>query len=206
MHRVLALCYGTAVMRGLGKFLFLWLGVAAGAGCVHSGFQATTTMALAPRPEGCYLDVILDGVPPFAYVVIGRVTTDSTAPGLWGLSENSQVAMERMQEEACRAGAHGILQPNAQSQGSWTKDGYSRSTTGAAVAFVYVDPSGRPLPPPRGPHVIIHPGAAAAPAPPPPRPAISAPAAPAAPPPAPAISAPGATSAAATAAAPSPGQ
>lgn len=181
-------------MRGLGKLWFALVGVVVGAGCVHSAFQATTAMTLSPRPETCYLDVILDGAPPFPYVVIGRVTTDSTAPGLWAVGENSEAAMQRLQEEACRAGAHGILQPNSQSQGSWTKDGYSKSTTGAAVAFVYVDSSGRPLPPPSGAHVIIHPGAYAAPAAPP------------APPPSPAISAPGVTSAAAPAAAPSPGQ
>lgn len=75
--------------------------------------------------------------------------------------------MERLQQEACRVGAHGLLQAGAQSQGVWTGDGYSKSTTGAAVAFVYVDVNGRPLPPPSGPQLVIHPGAYSAPAAPP---------------------------------------
>lgn len=76
--------------------------------------------------------------------------------------------MERLQEEACRVGAHGLLQVGAESQGTWTGNGYSKSTTGAAVAFVYVDTNGRPLPPPVGPQLMIHPGAYSAPAAPPP--------------------------------------
>ena len=149
------------------RALLLVFGVVLSSGCVHNAFTPTTTMKLAARPEGCYLDMIFQGEPPFPYVVIGRVTTDSTAPGLWALGENNEAAMERLQEEACRVGAHGLLQVGAQSQGTWTGDGYSKSTTGAAVAFVYVDVNGRPLPPPNGPHLMIRPGAAAAPVGPP---------------------------------------
>ena len=134
-------------------------------------------MNLSPRPEGCYLDMIFQGVPPFPYVVIGRVTNDSTAPGLFALGENNEVAMDRLKDEACQVGAHGLLKADAQSEGTWTGNGYSKSTTGAALAFVYVDPYGRPLPPPTGPRLMIHPGAYSVPAAPPP---------PAPPPPAPA--------------------
>jgi len=133
--------------------------VAVGAGCVHNAFTPSTTMRFAPRPDGCYVDLIFLGEPPGPYVVIGRVSTESTAQGLFAIGENNEAAMERLKEEACRAGAHGLLQADTQAEGSWTKNGYSKSTTGAAVAFVYVDPYGRPLPPPRGPRVVIHPGA-----------------------------------------------
>jgi hypothetical protein len=164
----------------------LVLGLVLGSGCVHNAFTPATTMKLSARPEGCYLDMIFHGVPPFSYVVIGRVTTDSTAPGLWALGENNEVAMERLQEEACRVGAHGLLQVGAQSEGVWNGNGYSKSTTGAAVAFVYVDPYGRPLPPPTGPKLLIHPGGyAASPPPPAPPPPLS-------PPPPPALPSPGA--------------
>jgi hypothetical protein len=39
-------------------------------------------------------------------------------------------------------GAHGLMQAGAASQGTWTDNGYSRSTAGSAVAFVYVDEAG----------------------------------------------------------------
>src|ERR1043165_1152788 len=119
--------------------LLLAAGVALGSACVNSAFTPATTMKLSERPEGCYLDMIFHGVPPFPYVVIGRVTTDSTAPGVWALGEDNEAAMERLKAEACSVGAHGLLQVEAQSEGSWTHNGYSKSTTGAAVAFVYVD-------------------------------------------------------------------
>jgi len=94
------------------------------------------------------------------------VTTDSSAPGLWALGETNDAAMARLQAEACEQGAHGLMQAGAASQGTWTSDGYSRSTTGSAVAFVYVDEAGRPLPPPRGPRTVIHPGSLGTPPPP----------------------------------------
>lgn len=173
--------------------LALVVGAALGTGCVSNAFTPSTTMKLAVRPEGCYLDVIFDGVPPYAYVVIGRVTTESTAPGLFAIGEDNDAALARMKDEACHAGAHGLLHVGSSSQGVWTGDGYSKSTTGAAVAFVYVDDAGHPLPPPRGPRLMIRPGgyglpppasAAAAPAPrgaaPAAATAVAAPAAPAA--------------------------
>ena len=148
--------------------LLLIIEIALGAACVNSAFTPSTTLRLQARPEGCYLDMIFQGAPPFPYVVIGRVTTDSSAPGLFALGENNEAAVQRLQDEACRVGAHGLLQLGAASQGSWTNGGYSRSTTGAAVAFVYVDAQGRPQGPPRGPSLVIHPGAYS----PPPRPRL----------------------------------
>jgi hypothetical protein len=135
--------------------------------CVHTGFQPTTGLALPPRAQGCYLDLIFHGQPPAPYIVIGRISTDSTAPGLFALGENDHVAVDRMKEEACIQGAHGLLDVGASSQGVWTGNGYSKSTSGGAVAFIYVDPSGRPLAPPNGPRVMIQ-GQVAVPAPPPP--------------------------------------
>lgn len=153
-------------MSGVAKLLSLVVGVALGAGCVHNGFTPATTMRVPARPEGCYLDMVFQGVPLYPYVVLGQVTTDSTAPGLFALGENNDAAMERLQAEACAVGAHGLMQAGAASQGTWTNDGYSRSTTGSAVAFVYVDDAGRPLPPPSAARTVIHPGALGMPAPP----------------------------------------
>ncbi|HXT95392.1 MAG TPA: hypothetical protein VN853_03780 [Polyangia bacterium] len=143
------------------------------AGCVHTGFTPTTGLALPARPPNCYLDLIFQGRPAYPYVVLGQVTTDSTAPGLFALGESNDVAIQRMKEEACAVGAHGMMNVGANSQGVWDGNGYSKSTSGGAVAFIYVDPSGQPLAPPNGPRVIIQPGAypspvAAAAAPPPP--------------------------------------
>lgn len=154
------------------------LGFAA-AGCVHTGFTPTTGLALPGRPPNCYLDMIFQGRPAYPYVVLGQVTTDSTAPGLFALGESNDVAIQRMKEQACAVGAHGLMNVGANSQGVWTGDGYSKSTSGGAVAFIYVDPSGQPLAPPNGPRVIIQPGAypnpVAAAGPPPPPPAAPPP-------------------------------
>jgi len=152
--------------RGARRPLLLGLAIAVTAGCVHNGFTPATAMQFRERPEGCYLDMIFQGVPPYPYVIIGRVSTDSTAPGLFALGENNEVAMQRLQEEACRVGAHGLMHAGAQSQGSWTGNGYSKSTTGEAVAFVYVDAYGRPMPPPTAARPMIHPGAYPLPPPP----------------------------------------
>ena len=134
-------------------------------GCVHTGFTPTTGLNLPPRAQTCYLDMIFQGAPPYPYVVIGQITTDSTAPGLFALGENNDVAVQRMKEQACLVGAHGLMQVGANSQGSWTNNGYSKSTSGGAVAFVYVDPAGRPLPPPNAPRIVIQQGAYPNPAP-----------------------------------------
>jgi hypothetical protein len=147
------------------KAVWLVVLVAAGSGCVHTGFTPTTGMNLPPRAQNCYLDMIFQGPPPYPYVVIGQVSTDSTAPGLFALGENNDVAVQRMKEQACLVGAHGLMQVGASSQGVWTGNGYSKSTSGGAVAFVYVDPSGRPLQAPNAPRVVIQQGAYAQPAP-----------------------------------------
>lgn len=135
----------------------------AASGCVHTAFTPTTRLALAARPPDCYLDLILQGRPPFPYVVLGQITTDSTAPGLFALGESNDVAIKRMTKQACAVGAHGLLNVGANSQGVWTGNGYSKSTTGGAVAFIYVDPAGRPLPPPNEPRTIIQQGTFASP-------------------------------------------
>ena len=55
---------------------------------------------------------------------------DSTAPGIFALGESNDVAVQRMKEQACMVGAHGLMKVDANSQGVWTGDGYSKSTTG----------------------------------------------------------------------------
>jgi hypothetical protein len=142
--------------------IFLALTVAS---CIHTGFTPTTGWRFAARPPNCHLDLVLHGSPPYPYVVIGQVTTDSTMPGLFALGESNSDAVRRLREEACHAGAHGLLQVGASSQGVWTGRGFSKSTSGGAVAFVYVDPEGRPLRSPPGPRPMIHAGAHAAPPP-----------------------------------------
>lgn len=81
--------------------------------------------------------------------------------------EQSRTRFERQNDWTadCLVGAHGLMQVGANSQGSWTSNGYSKSTSGGAVAFVYVDPTGRPLPPRYAPRILIQPGALPNPAP-----------------------------------------
>jgi hypothetical protein len=121
-------------------------------GCVHTGFMPTSDVRLPTRPEHCALDVILDGRPTQPYVVIGRVSVDSTAPGLFALGEKQSAVLRRLEAKACAVGAHVIFDVNAATSGKWDDDGFSRSTTGSALAAVYVDEDGHPLPPP-GPAV-----------------------------------------------------
>ena len=135
-----------------------------GGACIHTGFTPTTGLNLPPRQGNCYLDMIFQGLPPYPHVIIGQISTDSTAPGIFALGESNDVAVQRMKEQACMVGAHGLMQVGANSQGSWNNQGYSKSTSGGAVAFVYVDPQGRPLAPPHAPRIIIQPGADANPA------------------------------------------
>lgn len=121
-------------------------------GCVHTGFVPTSDLLPPPRPEHCALDVVLDGRPVQPYVVIGRVSVDSTAPSLFALGESQTAVLRRLEAKACAVGAHVIFDVNAATSGKWDDDGFSRSSTGSALAAVYVDENGYPLPPP-GPAV-----------------------------------------------------
>jgi hypothetical protein len=123
------------------------LGCAA-AGCVHTGFAGTTAVVVPARSPDCHLDVFFEGAPPAPYAVLGGVATVSTKPRLFAIGESSVVAVRRLMEQACAVGAHGLMNVAAQSELVRVRKGYRQSTTGSAVAFVYVDPSGRPLPPP----------------------------------------------------------
>lgn len=119
--------------------------------CVHSGFTRTTSLRPPARAEGCYIDVVLDGRPDYAYVVLGRLTTDAVVPGIFALGESENAAMDRLRRKACEVGAHAIFAVETSSEGQWTGEGMSRSTRGSAVAAVYVDEQGRLLAPPTGP-------------------------------------------------------
>jgi hypothetical protein len=138
-------------MKSIGRTALLacW----ASLGCVHTGFVPTSDWRPPARPEHCALDVILDGRPDRPYLVIGRVSADSTAPGLFALRENQEAALRRLKVKACEEGAHVIFEVNAAAGGQWNDDGFSRSTTAWALAAVYVDQGGYPLPPP-GPAVV----------------------------------------------------
>ncbi|MEO1231194.1 MAG: hypothetical protein AAFZ18_20050 [Myxococcota bacterium] len=123
--------------------------VALATGCAHSSFIPSSDLAVAARPKDCHIDIVFDGKPTRPYEVIGRVATDSTAPGLFALDENQDKAFERMREKACEVGGHVLFGIGTGSNGQWNDDGYSRSTQGAAIVAVYVDPSGSVLPAPR---------------------------------------------------------
>jgi hypothetical protein len=120
----------------------------AASGCAHTGFDRTTSMAVPARSPDCHLDMYFQGPPPYPYVVIGAVATVSTKPRLLAVGENTVVAIRRMREQACAVGAHGLMSVAANSELIRVRKGYRKSTTGSAVAFIYVDASGRPLPPP----------------------------------------------------------
>ncbi|HEY4392666.1 MAG TPA: hypothetical protein VGP64_01325 [Polyangia bacterium] len=129
------------------------------AGCVQTRFTRTTGLVVPARSPGCYLDVVFEGPPPYPYVVLGQITTDSTAPLLFAIGESSLTAMQRMMERACAVGAHGLMYVVANSELVPVGKGYWKSTTGGGVAFVSVDPSGRPLPAPNDPRGVISPAA-----------------------------------------------
>jgi hypothetical protein len=148
------------------------MGLAA-AGCVHTGFTSATGIVVPPRSAGCYLDVVFVGPPPYAYAVLGEVTTSSLGPRLFTISDNNVVAIRRMTEEACAVGAHGLMNVVADSQLVGFGKGRWKSTNGGAVAFIQVDAYGRPLPPPNGPRGFIQPYAY--PFPVVPAPAVAAP-------------------------------
>jgi hypothetical protein len=118
------------------------------AGCVHTGFTRTTAMVVRARAPGCYLDLVSPGPPRKPYVELGQIATDSRSPRvLYGLGENNVSDLRRMMNQACAIGAHGLMYLSVNSHHTGLAKGWD-STTGTAVAFVYVDRSGRPLPPP----------------------------------------------------------
>jgi len=117
-------------------------------GCVTTGFTRTSNVFVPPRGPGCYVDVVLTPQPAYPYIILGRATTEGTAPGLFALGEGETVAMQRLKDEACAAGGHFIMNADTGSNAQWTRDGFSRSSRGAAVVGIYVTPQGQPLPPP----------------------------------------------------------
>jgi hypothetical protein len=139
-----------------------------GAGCAQTGFATTTDLMVPARPPGCHLDVVFQQPPPYRYAVLGLVATNSTAPALFAFGENDIAVMRRMMDEACTAGAHGLMNVAVSQEMVRVGRGYWKSTKGGAMAFVYVDAAGRPLPPP--PDAPAKSGAAP---PPPPAPARS---------------------------------
>jgi len=134
-------------MRKTALLAAMALGVAA-AGCVHSSVTRTATVAVPARAADCHLDVLFQGPPSRPYVVLGQVTTDSELPALFALGENDIITIRRLEEQACAAGAHGLMSVITSSDLLWAGRGQWRSTMGGALTFVYVDGAGRPLPAP----------------------------------------------------------
>jgi hypothetical protein len=86
--------------------------------------------------------------------VLGPVQTASSSPQVfYGLGDSNAEPIQRMIDQACVAGAHGLMSVNVETYRPPVK-GW-KSTKASAVAFVYVDASGRVLPPPKGPRVEI---------------------------------------------------
>ncbi len=118
------------------------------AGCVvHTGFTKATSTAVPSRSPDCRLEVRFQGTPRDRYAVLGLVTTDGLAPGLFALGQSDVASVRRMSQEACEVGADGLMNVAVTTRFIWTGRGYWKHTTGEALAFIYVDASGRPLPP-----------------------------------------------------------
>ena len=141
------------VMRIAGLTVAVLTGLAV-AGCVHTDFTRTA-MALPPRSPECHLEMVFNGPPTRPYVVLGQVSTESFSPQvLYGRGGTDATPVQRMIEQACVAGAHGLMSVTMQTQRPWGGKGWKR-TQAAALAFAYVDASGRVLPPPSGPRIEI---------------------------------------------------
>jgi hypothetical protein len=124
------------------------------AGCVHTGVKNTTGMVLPARSSDCHLEIVFNGPPKRPYVVLGPVWTASSSPQvLYGFRDSNADPIQRMIDQACVAGAHGLMSAAVATDRPLGK-GW-RSTNASAVAFVYVDASGRVLPAPHGPRVEI---------------------------------------------------
>ena len=105
-------------------------------------------MMVPARSQDCHLDMFFPGPPPRPYLVLGAVATVSTKPRLFAMGENTGVAIRRMMEQACMAGADGLMNVAANSELIRVRKGHRKRTTGSAMAFIYVDVSGQPLTPP----------------------------------------------------------
>jgi hypothetical protein len=113
-------------------------------------------MALPPRSPDCHLEMMFNGPPRRPYVVLGQVWTESSSPQvLYGRAGTDVAApVQRMIQQACAAGAHGLMSVTVQTHRPWGGKGWER-TQAAALAFAYVDAFGRALPPPVGPRIEI---------------------------------------------------
>jgi hypothetical protein len=130
----------------------------AAAGCVHSGFARMAAVEVPARSPGCRLDVVFEGPPPAPYLELGEVISETTVPAAFAIGQNDAVTMRRVMAQACAIGAHGLMNIAASTERVGVGRGRWMNTRGSALAFVYVDASGRPLPPPDGPRDAIGPG------------------------------------------------
>jgi hypothetical protein len=112
-------------------------------------------MALPARAPDCHLEIVFNGPPRRPYVVVGQLWTDASSPQVFygRLDTNNAAPVQRLIQQACVAGAHGLMSVTVQTHRPWGK-GW-KSTQAVALAFAYVDASGRVLPPPSGPQVEI---------------------------------------------------
>ena len=128
---------------------------AAACGCVHTDFANTSGVVVPARSADCHLDVFFRAPPPYPYVVLGLVSTNSMAPPVFAIGETDITVIRRMMEEACTIGAQGLMNVTAYSEPVRVGKGHWKSSNGSALAFVYVDPSGRRVPPPNVPRLVM---------------------------------------------------
>jgi hypothetical protein len=139
--------------------------LASGTSHVRSSVLSTQAVTSSARPEGCFLDTVLDRSPERPFVVTGLVTTVWSGMDRRGLRATDAEALAQLHDQACRAGAHAVFQIRTAVQDQWipratsgTTDAanvFSRTVVATAVMAVYVRRDGSVMPPPEAPRRVI---------------------------------------------------
>lgn len=136
--------------------------LASGTSHVRSSVLATQSVVSTPRPEGCYLDLVLDRSPERPFVVLGQVTTVWTGMDRRGLRATDAEALTQLRDQACRAGAHAVFQVRTTVQDQWvprraadTANVFARTVVATAIMAVYVRRDGSLMPAAEQPRRVI---------------------------------------------------
>ena len=119
----------------------------------YTGFMPTTDRVLVAREPGCQVDVVLEGSPERAHVIVGMVTAERVGGALIEQGGGEEQAIAWLREGACGAGGHVIFGLDT----STDRHAYGgRSIRGRAIVAVYEgqQPAGSteaPAPPPSPP-------------------------------------------------------
>lgn len=131
---------------------------------VETALLSTHNIESPPRPDNCYVDMVLDRSPERPYVVLGRVTTLWTGTDRVGLAATEAVAVPHLRAQACRSGGHVVFQVRSHYQDEWVsrtttrasnRDLMVRTIRSTALVGVYVERNGRVLAAPTGPRRVI---------------------------------------------------